>query len=456
MINSTTSSMAEKFDRQIRLWGLEGQAILSSSRVCIVGRCLLSQEILKDLKLLGLDRITLVCEDKSADESIEELEKQENFLNADGKDINYVLWDKKMMEEPSFWWNFDIIVVTALSFARLELLDKMSLPPMLVAFCDEFDGYLRFVSQEPHFVLHSHRQYAIPDLRLDRPWNDLENALKSLAPNASSLDTVHTVPYAAIIYSAVQDLREAGTRVTRDNIRECISTVQVSFGPSAAAVNFAQAKKFAYLGALNSLSIPENIEKCLSFANVPIKLPVNREIQALVRILHKYLKSEHALNQLPVEGSIPDMDSSTENYNRLKSVYQRKAAEDIHWLEKIASQEKLDFELTYDVLTTFCRNIHSLRVMEPSRSALTATYSPHAAPIEASYYEILQKLQKKQIGAYIPPTIGLPAPAFYSMMSITAGLTVQELAKILTHQFVPVENTFLFNGLTNDIHAFKT
>jgi amyloid beta precursor protein binding protein 1 len=49
-----------RYDRQLRLWGDEGQSLVESSRVCVLGSCAVASETLKSLVLAGIHSFHLV------------------------------------------------------------------------------------------------------------------------------------------------------------------------------------------------------------------------------------------------------------------------------------------------------------------------------------------------------------------------------------------------------------
>lgn len=54
-----TEDEATVYDRQIRLWGLETQQRLQSSRVLVIGMRALASEICKDIVLAGVGSLTV-------------------------------------------------------------------------------------------------------------------------------------------------------------------------------------------------------------------------------------------------------------------------------------------------------------------------------------------------------------------------------------------------------------
>ncbi|KAK8799501.1 hypothetical protein WA158_006050 [Blastocystis sp. Blastoise] len=54
------SSTNERYDRQIRLWGLHGQLLIEKTCVCVVGSDSVASEIIKNLVLVGIHSIYII------------------------------------------------------------------------------------------------------------------------------------------------------------------------------------------------------------------------------------------------------------------------------------------------------------------------------------------------------------------------------------------------------------
>jgi len=65
----------DKYDRQIRLWGSEGQHKLNTSRIVCLGLSPAGVETLKNLVLPGIGHITIV-----SDQLVEERDLGRNFF----------------------------------------------------------------------------------------------------------------------------------------------------------------------------------------------------------------------------------------------------------------------------------------------------------------------------------------------------------------------------------------
>lgn len=59
-----------KYDRQLRLWGPEGQSLLEKSHVALIGATAAGSELLKDIILPNIGHFTIIDENNVTNEDI--------------------------------------------------------------------------------------------------------------------------------------------------------------------------------------------------------------------------------------------------------------------------------------------------------------------------------------------------------------------------------------------------
>jgi len=201
---------------------------------------------------------------------------------------------------------------------------------------------------------------------------------------------------------------------------------------------------------------------------------------------------------LPVMGSIPDMTASTETYIQLQKIFQEKSLSDIAMVEArvkttLASINKPGF-VTSDDIKKFCKNSMFLQVIR-FRSLEEERKAPKNSLIDSElqnssggmvFYIILRASERfytthnrfpgssddlvdqdlsvlrglvnellKEMGIsnsivdekYLKEMVRFGASELHPIASLLGGLAAQETIKILTHQFTPLDNTFIFNGM---------
>jgi len=205
---------------------------------------------------------------------------------------------------------------------------------------------------------------------------------------------------------------------------------------------------------------------------------------------------------LPVIGSIPDMTADTNTYVALQTLYQQQAAADMAavqtHLAHICTRESLPSDLVSpEALKIFCKNAHNLELLEykpldseyvpetVAGAALNSAFGDEAS--SGDLYVLLRAAQAfraershwpgcSEVEADVPvlkqfvnevlKELALNSGTspvsddmiyefcrwggseMHNIASVMGGVTSQEAIKAVTHQYVPLNNTFIFNGTT--------
>ena len=221
---------------------------------------------------------------------------------------------------------------------------------------------------------------------------------------------------------------------------------------------------------------------------------------------------------LPLVGTIPDMTADTATYVTLQQIYAQQAASDVASVEaavrEIAASEGLSADLvSAEELRRFCKNAHTLQ--RTAYSSLADEYASAPRPSKAlaellangpndpsqggALYLLLRaaqafrlqrscwpgedkasldadQTQLKQCVAEVVKDLQLPPPAngsshvsdellaefcrwgggeMHAIASVMGGIASQEAIKAATHQYQPLDNTFIFNGANGTTAAAK-
>lgn len=209
--------------------------------------------------------------------------------------------------------------------------------------------------------------------------------------------------------------------------------------------------------------------------------------------------------RLPVQGSLPDMATDTGSYVGLQKVYSSKAEADAKLVSRLASeiaeQHALDTEFDDESIRRFCKQILGLRVyrtrsiveeigskskggfkaaaemdgaLDASRSGSAASYYAllraadrfrleHGREAGADagmrdadvglMYEYLSAV-KEEVGVTAVPSlwrdeasemVRYAGTELHNVCAFMGGIAAQEVTKILTKQFVPLDNTLMVN-----------
>ena len=212
---------------------------------------------------------------------------------------------------------------------------------------------------------------------------------------------------------------------------------------------------------------------------------------------------------LPVLGTIPDMTAHTETYVALQNIYLEQAQQDLNavqaHLQQLVTIESLPADLvTTAALKRFCKNAHNLQVLnfrtlaeETSTETARTSVLSGALDDEASsgaLYVMLRASQAfnagrsrwpgqddsevesdvsmlKQCVTDVTKELGLSSTPMledlvaefcrwggselHNIASVMGGIASQEAIKAVTHQYIPLNNTFIFNGTNGTTTALE-
>ena len=211
---------------------------------------------------------------------------------------------------------------------------------------------------------------------------------------------------------------------------------------------------------------------------------------------------------LPLGGTIPDMTAHTDTYVALQGIYLAQAQQDLHavqaHLQQIVAMESLPADLvTTAALKRFCKNAHNLTVV-PYRT-LAEEGAPETAKLAAlsaalddeassgALYVMLRAAQAfyagrsrwpgfnddfesdvsmlKQCVTEVTKELNLSSTPMledlvsefcrwggaemHTIGSVMGGIASQEAIKAVTNQYIPLNNTFIFNGASGTTSALE-
>ena len=415
-------------------------------------------------------------------------------------------FDSIMTTDTDFFKQFAVVIATELPEARLLKLGGVlweSKVPLLIARSYGFLGYLRLAAVN-HEIVESHPDSYHEDVRLDCPFPGLIQHMDTY-----DLDTLenskHTdVPYLVILYKHLQQWKEGHDGELPKNYREKKELKEMirrgirknDKGVPMDEENFDEA-----IQNVNSLviptSIPKEVQEIFDNALCTYITPDSNNFWLLAKAVKEFVANEGE-GQLPLRGSIPDMTSSSDMYIDLQRVYQARARRDVesvagHLSQILISMGRPSNSISMGEIKKFCHNSSFLR--QVCFRSLSEEYSSpkveefhwqlESSNCDLVYYILLRaadrfyKLHKfypgekegsmesdiselKGIVLNLLQCWGLPLSSvsdehmmefcryggaeLHSIAAFLGGVAAQEVIKMVTHQFVPFNNTFLYNA----------
>ncbi|KHG02955.1 NEDD8-activating enzyme E1 regulatory subunit -like protein [Gossypium arboreum] len=483
-----------KYDRQLRIWGEQGQAALEKASICLLNCGPTGSETLKNLVLGGVGSITIVDGSK-----VEFGDLGNNFMVDDSslgqskakcvcsflQELNDAV-KAKFIEEypealidtnPSFFSQFTLVVATQLveeSMVKLDRICRQENVMLIFARSYGLTGLVR-ISVKEHTVIESKPDHFLDDLRLNNPWPELRGFAEAIDLNVQDPVAHKHIPYVVILVKMADEWKTShgGTLPsTREQKRE-----------------FKELLK-ARMAAMDEDNYKEAID-----ASFKLFAP-----QGIIAALKEFIANEGG-GEVPLEGSIPDMTSSTEHYVNLQKIYQAKSEADYLVLEErvrniLKKIGRDPHSIPKATIKSFSKNARKLKVCRyrsiedeynnPSPAELQKYLTDEDYSIAVGFYILLRAVDRyaanfnhfpgqfvggldedisrlKTTAVSLLNDLGCSgltltedlinemcrfgAAELHAVAAIIGGIASQEVIKLITKQFVPMTGTFAFNAI---------
>lgn len=387
---NTVSEHDKKYDRQLRLWGTDGQARLEKSQICLLGAGPEGTETIKNLVLPGVGRFTIIDGEKVAARDltnnffVTESELGQNRaevvaawlreLNPDVEQVNPIVKDPVTLieENPDFVTSYTFILTTTLpESTMLKLADACHRHKIPLAIIRIY-GWLCYLRlQFPSYpVIESKPENTIPDLRMAVPFPELKSYADSFELGALDDHKFSHVPFVVLLVKAVQDWRKANniaddvvpTPKDKEGISKALNGLKRR---GVSSLNFQEASKFA-LRTWVPYRIPDEVEALLNdeqAASIDKNTP---NFWVAVHGLRQFRQHEGGGRYLPLVGQIPDMETESATFAEIKSIYNGKFEQDVaalhaHVQKALSDAGRDPAFVTLDYLRHIVRNVMALR-----------------------------------------------------------------------------------------------
>eukprot|EP00794_Sanderia_malayensis_P017029 gene17029-18743_t len=431
-------------------------------------------------------------------------------LNDDVIGSSFVEDPSELVEnDPEFYKQFTVVIASGVKESDLvklsDLLWRANIP-LLICSSVGFLGYIRLVVKE-HTVVEAHPDNSHDDLRLDKPFPGLIQYMNAMdLDNMNHQDHAHT-PYLVIIYKFLEKWKQEHAGLPPKNFKEkkelksmiAAGVMKNENGIEELEENFEEAIKNVN-NVLVPTKVPSNIEEIFNSRRCEHPSEPNMNFWIIARAVKEFLNSTGCL---PLRGSIPDMFSDSARYIQLQSVYKNQAAKDAASVCEIVQQCLIDMQLEEDLISeneikTFCKNVHFLHVTHGHPLVDEIRYhnegdcsniaeligddedSPGMLYLILRGVNAFKELKKRmpgvideeleedfaQLKAILKDTAEAlhvqvyvkdelvkemcrcGASELHTIAAFIGGIAAQEAIKVITKQFVPMTNTFIYNAIT--------
>lgn len=417
--------------------------------------------------------------------------------------------------DPDFFSNFSLVIACGLSEKSLLLLsnklDKCKIP-LLVVRTSGFLGYIRLQLAE-HLVVETHPDNAAPDLRLDQPWDTLVSWLEKEGAKMDTMDLKdhgHT-PYPVILYSCLQQWRQnhegnipanyKEKKLFKEEMLKGMRKSEKNPEVYEDEENFEEAAK-AVNTVLVKTTIPSNTQNILNDPAAENISASSANFWILAHALRDFVSKE---NRLPVSGVIPDMFSDSERFIKLQNIYREKAGQDAEIIQRkvhqvLESLGRPSESISENEIRRFCKEARFLKIQRGSNlsdefNSTNFNLSLDDPESDILYYLVLRAVDRymtefgtnpglteadieldigrlKTITSAMLAQMGLnTAPQgidehihevcryggaeLHSVAAFLGGAAAHECVKLLTGQYLPLDNLVLYNAVTGNVSSFK-
>lgn len=432
-------------------------------------------------------------------------------LNMDVKG-NFVDEDFEIVlsADANYFSKFSVVIASDLHETNLLKLSEVlwkSCTPLIVARSYGLIGHVR-IALPCHEVLESHPDNFHDDLRLDCPFQELIEYMDEI--NLTTMDASQrlNVPYLVILFKCLQKWKLLHDNKFPYNYKEkkaLKDLIRHEMGANTKGVSIEDDNIEEAIKNVNhkitETKIPVNVQDILDDPMCNIT-PDSSTFWILARAIREFVFGE-GNGQLPLRGSIPDMTSSSDMYIQLQHVYQTHANRDVdavlshvqHILNNIGRAKST---IVKKSVKEFCKNSAFLKVIR-YRSIYEeyTNLKPEALrcllddPNNDSVYYILLRAADKYFSLYqcypgenqnnfesdvtqmkaisldflcnnglssstisddhINEFCRYGGKDIHSVAAFIGGTASQEIIKLITHQFLPFNNTLIYHAGSSNI-----
>lgn len=340
------------------------------------------------------------------------------------------------------------------------------------------------------------------DLRLLNPWPELVEFAQNMTKDIDALDDHEHghLPYVVILLHYLEEWRQShnGQNPISYDDKTAFSKFVLSKArtnnPEGGEENFQEAA-VAINKNIKALELEPGVQELFNH-----KVSDEIESQSAFWIIAKAIETFYRKHGcLPLPGSLPDMKAQSSVYVKLQSLYKEKARRDAQEVLETVRALPGGKDVDPAQVELFCKNARFVKLINATqtRTNLDELYEAEKANDEAA-----EAMKVETDGAFTLPMSNLfiylalvatshsTAPSADEIMSsiaslipkaagneralqaaqevaragggelhnisaLTGGMVAQEIIKIITKQYIPIENTCIFDGISSRCQVLR-
>ncbi|KAF7542774.1 hypothetical protein G7Z17_g11283 [Cylindrodendrum hubeiense] len=370
--------------------------------------------------------------------------------------------------------------------------------PIMAVHSVGFYSYFKTTLPGTFPVVDTHPEETVTtDLRLLAPWSELVDFAKDMTKDIDSLDNHEHghLPLVVILLHQLDQWQQShgGGYPTKyadkTAFRQTVSDAMRRDNPEGGEENFEEAVA-AVMKHVTLPSIPGSLQQVFEYEHQD-PADAQSSFWIIAEAVKQFYK-EHGC--LPVPGGLPDMKAQSGVYIKLQNIYKEKARQDVREVLNSVRSIPGGEEIDSSEVELFCKNARFIKLINseggnavrvdqvvdqelandeiaaiagpemplsllPIYLALTATShvttdSPHGiiesigqqAPKAASSERFLKTAQEVSRAG---------GGELHNISAVTGGMVAQEMIKVITKQYVPIDNTCIFDGIESRCQVLR-
>ncbi|KAI1307812.1 hypothetical protein F5Y03DRAFT_117182 [Xylaria venustula] len=393
--------------------------------------------------------------------------------------------------------------ITEEDLATIEAHASQHQTPVVCAHSAGFYSYFRFSLHGTFPIVDTHPEVdKTTDLRLLQPWPELSAFAAEMVQGIDTLDDHEHghLPYVVILLHFLEQWRQSNdgknptTPKEKKEFSRLVTSGARTNNPEGGEENFQEA-----VDAINKNITVSELEPGLEEV---FKHQITSEIERassfwiIARAVSIFYQRHECL---PLPGSLPDMKAQSSVYVKLQSLYKEKARRDAREVLEIVKASPGGEHVDQTEVDLFCKNARFVKLInaKPGGSDLGQIFDAQKADDEAA-----EAMKVETGGAFSLPlsnffiylalqatahnptataddimstvTQQVPQAADYDRMeqaaqevararggelhnisALTGGMVAQEVIKIITKQYIPIDDTCIFDGISSRCQVLR-
>ncbi|KAL7785230.1 hypothetical protein V8C37DRAFT_394357 [Trichoderma ceciliae] len=380
----------------------------------------------------------------------------------------------------------------------IETYGRRHRTPLVAIHSAGFYSYFRITLPGTFPIVDTHPdETATTDLRLLAPWPELSDFAKRMTKDINNLD-LHEhghLPMVVILLHYLDIWKEEHGGAypiaysEKTAFRQLVSNAMRRDNPEGGEENFEEAVA-AVMKHVTLPTIPSSLKQVFGYEHDD-----EQQAKSSFWVIAEAMKNFYTEHQrLPVAGGLPDMKAQSNIYIKLQNIYKDKARQDANEVlgraHKISGGENIDPE----EVELFCTNARFIKLInttgeeppsmeqiierELSNDEIAAIAGPEMPMSLIPIYLALNESSSSSTFSAddIITAVCQKAPALkdserltqaaqelsraaggelHNISAVTGGMVAQEVIKIITKQYVPIDNTCIFDGIESRCQVLR-